>query len=476
MVKFTQKEREARAKRAFEEFEERCEEAPEIDPVLLSAELAKQQKKDIFYSDKDARSFESKLFLSGFILTFGGLTVFIFYLAVEPGYAYFMDIAAFGLFAILPLGVVLILIGFLAGIHRKRRVSSYVDASKKDPIFSDSCARLFTPNLKTFSVGGDFVSEAVPVGYMPQFIDENKQTLKFPTLMRVVARLPTNLLFPFDNKRSLIWRKNRKKGIVILAVSVLIGSFAWFYYLTYDHPNLDSEAPWVIGVSLIIAIYLFRKGLKYPGRKDTEPKFSEAQYSICASLSHAVIDLQGGSNTQAFDAVRIAPQSKRAELIDCLFDRQTGAPRIQILTWVSTFWIKFTLYRGLRLMTPLDREVLRAIFHCFNLGHISEEDFTYQAGSIILGQRLGMIEDYKDNSRYVPKNVLEEEIPLQKPITEEDKANFVMERHLLFNAAQANDSALQLIDRLYRDNPKDPQIRKIHESLHNMGAKWMGEH
>ena len=384
------------------------------------------------------RTVTSRLTISGVVMIISGLALFVYMVLHEEDYVYFAEIAAGGLFGLAPLGVIFVAAGLIRSASRKR--SQTIEAAKA---YNRAGRTIF--NGKT-----------IPFGKAVKTEDEDGNPIPYPYMV-TSERQPIRFLNPLP-----IYT-------LCLAAYLVLAYYCWIY------PNAFTVPIVLIGVPVVLVLYYFfaiKPFNETRGMKEIEPWLDSSQEAFYRDIGGIIYSIQGGTMEDAVNAAQLCTIEQREALIDRSFEALNRSFHVRLHVKVEHTPFKFWFYivRGLRLMPPLDRELLRAVLHLYNTGHIDSKAYEYYAGATLAGDRQASIERYKE--KISNNDYYEHYMPLSQLKTGTARAFWLLENVLGWRHDEVQSDVLHLVDRKLNDFPQDRTIRKVHDMIHQ-GGKWL---
>lgn len=385
-----------------------------------------------------ARGLTSNTALGGMLLVVSGLFLFVYMLRHEDDFVFFAEWAALGLYFLAPLGVILIFVGMF--LPTSGRLTKLIEHAKE----------------RIRQGAGEYNGHPIPLGKVLVRKDNNGSLLPYPYLAEG-GEQPKNF------------------GITFPAST--LGFLAYCYFAYYSIVNVHSYSGLVVFVGLPAAIALYilfclKPFIQTWGMNRREPEPGPSQKAFFADIGRVIRSLQSCTLTQAVSAARLCSVEQRGALIDKLFEDRSTTLHIPLKVRVSNtrHRFQFDVLRGLRLMTPLDREMLRAVLHLYNSDYLSDEDYKYFLGTILAADGQGSIQNYREKISSL--DVKEKEMPLAQLKTDSSRAFYVIQNELGWRHNEALSDVLQVVDELVGKFPTDPTVKKVYDMIHH-GGKWL---
>jgi len=386
-----------------------------------------------------ARALSTKITIGGMVLMSVGFLLGLYMAEHEEEYEFFAEWAVFGLFVLVPLGVVVCAVGFFMPTTGKK--TEAINAVKK----------------RIRQGGGEYNGHAIPFGKVVQRTDGNNNPLKYPYLVNGLEQ--------------------PKKFSNTLPIISTLGFLAYLV-IVYDNivdENAYSMAVVLLGLPIVFAVFILFGAIPYIqalGAKVPEPTLDPYKKAFYEDIGLVIRLVQGGPPAQAINAAQLCTKEQRAELIDKIFDDRSTTLHIPIEISVkhTPHSFSFDISRGLRLIAPLDREMLRAVFHLYSYDYISHQNYRYYVGAILAADGQGSIDNYAE--RISNDDIHEKYMPLSKLNTAASRAFYLIQNNLAWRHNEALSDVLQKVDLLIADYPSDPTIKKVYDMIHQ-GGKWL---
>lgn len=387
---------------------------------------------------KKARTLSSNTTISGLLVLVSGLFLFVYMLSHEEDYVFFSEWAALGLYVLAPLGVIIITVGLFRPTAGKR--TKIIEQAKE----------------RIRQGGGEYNGHPIPFGKVLTWKDENDIPLQYPYLIKG-AEQPAKFI-------------NSLPIYTLCLVAYLVLAY---YSIVYEHSYsvvvVFVGLPVAIGLYLLFAIkpYLQARGMYAP-----EPELNPYQKAFYQDIGIVIELIQRGTPSQTANAAQLCTQKQREDLIDRIFEDRNTTLHIplDVKPKHTPHKFRFDVSNSLRLMEPLDREMLRAAMHLYNCDYISDERYKYFVGAILAADRQGKIKNYEE--KISNKDIYEKYMPLSELKTAPSRAFYLIENVLCWRHNEALADVLQFVDRLIADYPNDQIVKKVCNMIHH-GGKWL---
>ena len=386
------------------------------------------------------RTFTSTTTILGLSLIVFGLSLFIYTLTQKEGSALLGILGLLGLFVLPPLGVIVAVIGIFIPTSQKR--TKIIEYAKE---YNRAGRTIFNGKI-------------IPFGKVVRIQDENGKPVPYPYMV-------TGELQPISFINSLpIYT------LCLIAYLVLA-----YYCLIYE--NVFSVPIVFVGVPVVLTLYYFfaiKPFKETRGMKEFEPQLNRSQQAFYGDIGRVIQSIQSGTMGDATNAALLCTFQQREELIDRMFEERNTTLHVRMYIELKKAPIRFQFYivRGLRLMPPLDREMMRAVMHLYNVGHISSDAYENFAGGLLAGNRQASIEQYEE--KISNNEIYKKYMPLSQLITAESRAFWLMENILGWRHDEVLSNVLRMVDRKVQDFPEDIAVKKVYDMIHH-GGKWLSK-
>jgi type IV secretion system protein VirD4 len=385
-------------------------------------------------------SLTSNTTILGLSLIISGLVLFLVMLMQDDAPSFFAGIALLGLFVLAPVGVVVTAVGLFRSTATKR--SKYIEEAKA---YNRAGRTIFNGKI-------------IPFGKVVKTKDDDGKPIPYPYMVRG-EKQPKKFINPLPFYTFFL--------AVYLALA--------YYCIIYE--NIYSVAVVFVGIPVVLTLYYFfaiRPFKETRGMKEAELRLSRSQQAFYADIGKVIQSIQGGTVTDAANAALLCTFEQRKELIDKIFQERSWDihVRLHVKLKRAPFRFSFHVVRGLRLMPPLDREMLRAVLHLYNAGHISSGGYEYYAGALLAGNKQASIEWYDEKIKN--NDIYEKYMPLSQLLTIESRAFWLLENELCWRYEEVLSDVLRLLDQKMMDFPEDETIKRVYDMVHH-GGRWLAK-